>query len=67
VYRDCILPSHLAWFRDDLWSFASSPAQADWIIAYQPAAAACAIPPGFRRVLTVDAQGAPLAIVYTRP
>jgi hypothetical protein len=66
VFRDCIEASHLAWFRGDLWSFATRPADADWIIAYQPTAHRCDIPAGLRPVYTVDAQGAPLAIVYKK-
>jgi 4-amino-4-deoxy-L-arabinose transferase-like glycosyltransferase len=67
VYRDCIAPAHLAWFRTDLWkSLATSPVAADWIVSYQPTAHVCQIPGGFVRAFTVDAQGAPLAIVYRR-
>lgn len=69
VYRDCIEPYHVAWFRGDLWSTLADrdhPEQADWIIAYQPIAHPCRIPPGFTAVYSVDAQGAPLATVLTR-
>ncbi len=67
VFRNCIEPAHLAWFRQDLWTpMTNQPAQADWIIAYAPSSRPCPIPTGFRRVHTVDAQGAVLAVVYQR-
>ena len=67
VYRDCIEPAHLAWFREDLWNpMVRSPAQADWIVTYAPQSHRCAIPPGYRRVFTVDADGATLAEVWQR-
>jgi hypothetical protein len=66
VYRDCIEPAHLAWFRYDLWStMVRAPAQADWIVTYAPLSHRCAIPPAFQRVFTVTADGAPLAEVWT--
>lgn len=66
VYRDCILPAHLAWFREDLWTpMVHSPAQARWIVRYGDAP--CAIPPDARRVFTVAADGATLAEVWQRP
>lgn len=65
VDRDCILPAHLAWFREDLWApMVHSPAQADWIVRYGDAP--CPIPPGMRRVFTVEADGATLAEVWQR-
>ena len=65
VDRDCILPAHLAWFREDLWTpMVHSPAQADWIVRYGDAP--CPIPPGMRRVFTVEADGATLAEVWQR-
>jgi hypothetical protein len=67
VYRDCIEPAHLAWFRGDLWTpMTTDPRQADWIIAYAPLSRRCAIPRDAVKVFTVDAQGAPLAEVYRR-
>lgn len=66
VDRDCILPAHLAWFREDLWTpMVHSPAQATWIVRYGDAP--CAIPPDARRVFTVEADGATLAEVWQRP
>ena len=41
-------------------------AQADWIVTYAPQSHRCAIPPGFDRVFTVDADGATLAEVWQR-
>ena len=67
IYRNCILPVHLAWFREDLWQpLATNAAQADWLITYGPRAQKCSAPAGMRRVYTVEAQGAPLAEVYQR-
>jgi 4-amino-4-deoxy-L-arabinose transferase-like glycosyltransferase len=68
VHRDCIEPAHLAWFRGDLWTpMTPDPTKAEWIVAYQPAVRRCPVPPDAKAVFTVDAQGAPLAIVYRRP
>jgi 4-amino-4-deoxy-L-arabinose transferase-like glycosyltransferase len=67
VYRDCIEPAHLAWFRADLWNpMVRAPAQADWIVTYAPQSHRCPIPPGFDRVFTVGADGATLAEVWQR-
>ena len=67
VYRDCIEPVHLAWFRGDLWNtMVTRPEQADWIVAYQPIAHPCAIPHDAKKVFTVDVQAAPLAEVWQR-
>ena len=67
VYRDCIEPMHLAWFRGDLWNtMVPRPDQAEWIVAYQPIAHPCAIPHDAKKVFTVDVQGAPLAEVWQR-
>jgi 4-amino-4-deoxy-L-arabinose transferase-like glycosyltransferase len=67
VYRDCIEPAHLAWFRQDLWTpMVRIPAQADWIVTYAPETHQCAIPAGYRRVFAVDADGATLAEVWQR-
>jgi 4-amino-4-deoxy-L-arabinose transferase-like glycosyltransferase len=67
VFRNCIEPYHLAWFREDLWTpMTNNPAEADWIVTYAPTSRACPLPPQFHRVFTVDAQGATLAEVWTR-
>lgn len=67
IFRNCIEPAHLAWFRQDLWTpMTNNPAEADWIVTYAPTSHACPVPPAFHRVFTVDAQGAPLAEVWTR-
>ena len=67
VFRNCIEPAHLAWFREDLWTpMTNNPNDADWIVTYAPTSHACPVPPQFHRVFTVDAQGALLAEVWTR-
>jgi 4-amino-4-deoxy-L-arabinose transferase-like glycosyltransferase len=70
VFRDCIEPAHLAWFRADLWTpMVRSPAQADWIVTYAPQTHPCPVPSGpsgFRRVFAVDANGATLAEVWRK-
>lgn len=68
VFRDCILPGHLAWFRDDLWAtLAPDPRQADWIVTYSPVTTPCRLPPDATKVFEVTADGAVLAQVYSRP
>jgi 4-amino-4-deoxy-L-arabinose transferase-like glycosyltransferase len=67
VFRDCIEPAHLAWFRAGLWvPMAHAKDQADWIVTYAPQTHRCAIPQGFQRVFGVDAEGAVLAEVWKR-
>jgi hypothetical protein len=67
VYRDCIEPAHLAWFREDLWDpMVRVPAQADFIVTYAPASHRCPIPAGFRKTFSVDVRGAVLAEVWQR-
>jgi len=70
VHRDCVLPNHLTWFREDLWApMTRDLRQADWIVSYAPANLAtrpCVIPPGFRDVFDVTADGAVLARVWQR-
>ncbi len=67
VYRDCIEPVHLAWFRADLWdAMVRSPADADWIVVYAPARRGCPIPAGMRLVHEVTHDGIALAAVYAR-
>jgi 4-amino-4-deoxy-L-arabinose transferase-like glycosyltransferase len=64
VHRECVEPNHLTWFRGDLWETVRDPSQARWIVHYHPSWSGCPIPPNATRVLTVSAQGAPLAYVY---
>jgi hypothetical protein len=67
IFRDCIAPAHLAWFRQDLWApMAHAIEQADWVVTYSPRITYCAIPPAFHRVFSVDADGAVLAEVWMR-
>jgi 4-amino-4-deoxy-L-arabinose transferase-like glycosyltransferase len=67
VHRGCVRPAHLTWLRGDLWAReARRPADADWILVYEPSWRRCPIPPGARMVYQVTAQGAPLAQVYRR-
>jgi len=67
VYRNCIEPVHLAWFREDLWTpMTNDPAQAAWIVTYAPMTRPCPKPAGARRVFAVEAQGAILAEVWRR-
>jgi Dolichyl-phosphate-mannose-protein mannosyltransferase len=66
VHRECITPTHLAWFREDLWG---PPAPVGdrreaWTVWYAPAARPCAIPPGAQKVFEVTHDGAVLAAVY---
>lgn len=65
VDRRCILPSHLAWVREDLWATPAKPSDASWIVTY--ATQRCALPRDAREVFTVAADGAVLATVYARP
>jgi len=68
VDRQCIEPAHLAWFREDLWAAMTDVAsQASWIVSYAPATRPCPVPADARRVFTVTADGAVLAVVYQRP
>lgn len=68
VFRECIEPAHLAWFREDLWTpMTRDQRQATWIVAYAPLTRGCSIAPDAVRVFEVRAAGAPLAIVYRRP
>lgn len=67
IYRDCIEPKHLAWFRADLFeALPRTIDQADWIVTYAPQTTRCPIPRGFTRVYSVDANGAILAEVWKR-
>jgi 4-amino-4-deoxy-L-arabinose transferase-like glycosyltransferase len=68
VYRGCIEPQHLAWFREDLWTpMADTPDAATWIVAYAPASHPCNLPPDARQAFTVSTGGLVLAAVYQRP
>jgi hypothetical protein len=68
VFRNCIEPAHLAWFRADLWTpMTNNPQQADWIVTYAPQSHPCGIPKDARRVFAVSAEGATLAEVWQRP
>ena len=65
VYRDCIEPVHVAWFRGDLWApMVNIPDAADWIVVYSPSSKPCAVPATARLVFEVRAAGAPLAQVF---
>ncbi len=67
VFRDCIAPVHLAWFRADLWvPLAHQIDQADWIVTYAPQTEYCQIPASYARVFSVSANGATLAEVWRR-
>ncbi len=67
VHRECIAPSHLTWFRDDLWSpMTRDPREATWIVAYAPATQGCPVPPDAAKVFEVAHDGAVLAAVYRR-
>jgi 4-amino-4-deoxy-L-arabinose transferase-like glycosyltransferase len=67
VFRNCIEPVHLAWFREDLWTpMTNAIADADWIVTYAPQSHPCPVPKDAHRVFTVEAQGATLAEVWQR-
>ena len=67
VYRDCIEPAHLAWFREDLWTpMTPNPREAAWIVSYAPASHRCGIPPDARKVYEVTRGDLVLAAVYQR-
>ena len=68
VDRACILPAHLAWFREDLWTPMTNVAtEATWIVHYSPTSYRCQIPRDARAVFTVIADGVTYATVYQRP
>lgn len=63
----CVVPNHLAWYREDLWAtFTQYPASADWIVWYAPPTTGCSIPPGFREDFVLEHEGAVMAKVYAR-
>lgn len=67
VYRECIEPAHLAWFRQDLWlPMTRDQRRAAWIVSYAPATKTCPIVPDAKKVFEVTVGGAPLAVVYQR-
>jgi hypothetical protein len=67
VYRNCIEPQHLAWFREDLWTpMTNNILEATWIVTYAPRSRGCPVPKDAKRVFTVEAQGAVLAEVWQR-
>jgi 4-amino-4-deoxy-L-arabinose transferase-like glycosyltransferase len=63
VFRGCILPNHLAWFRQDLWTDLADPRQATWIVSY---ANRCGPPAGTQAVYRVTVDGVDFATVYKR-
>jgi 4-amino-4-deoxy-L-arabinose transferase-like glycosyltransferase len=67
VSRHCVEPSHLAWFREDLWSqLPAGPADATWIVVYAPERMPCPIPADAKRVFAVEHDGTVLSAVYRR-
>jgi hypothetical protein len=67
VDRSCVVPSHLTWFRGDLWAtMVIDPALAEWIVRYAPATTPCPLPPDATRVFAVVHQDLVLAEVYRR-
>jgi hypothetical protein len=67
VFRNCVEPAHLAWFREDLWTpMTNNPQDAAFIVTYAPRSRPCPIPKDAKRVFTVEAQGATLAEVWQR-
>lgn len=67
VSRSCVVPTHLTWFRGDLWArMVDDPSAAEWIVTYAPATTPCAIPADATRVFAVVHQGLVLAEVYRR-
>lgn len=68
IDRGCILPGHLAWFREDLWAaMTANPNAADYIVWYSPFSTRCAVPQTMREVFTVTHDGAVMARVFARP
>jgi 4-amino-4-deoxy-L-arabinose transferase-like glycosyltransferase len=67
VSRHCVEPSHLAWFREDLWTQQPpNPASASWIVVYAPARNPCPLPPDAKRVFAIEHDGVVLSAVYRR-
>jgi len=65
VYR-CIVPAHLAWFRQDLWTPVNDPRSAKWIVVYEPHSPPCRVPSDARVVYEVVNDGLVLAQVLAR-
>jgi 4-amino-4-deoxy-L-arabinose transferase-like glycosyltransferase len=65
VYR-CILPAHLAWFRQDLWTPVNDPRAAKWIVVYEPHSPPCRVPGDAHVVYEVENDGLVLAQVLER-
>ncbi|MEJ7597176.1 MAG: hypothetical protein WKG01_04635 [Kofleriaceae bacterium] len=64
VHRDCVLPNHLAWFREDLWAnLVPDTRQATWIVTYSRP---CRVPDDARPVYRVTVDGIDFATVYRR-
>jgi 4-amino-4-deoxy-L-arabinose transferase-like glycosyltransferase len=68
VYRGCIEPNHLAWFRGDLWADVP-PAAAEWFVVYAPDIRRRVYPQpcplgDATKVFEVAVDGAVLAEVY---
>jgi len=67
VYRDCIEPAHLAWFRQDLWTpMAHRPEDATWIVWYAPMGRQCPIPKDATLAFEHVFDGVPMVRVYMR-
>jgi hypothetical protein len=67
ICRECIVPTHLAWFREDLWApMTRDPHSAEWLVVYSPATRRCSLPPDAEQVFEVTHDGAVLAAVYRR-
>jgi len=67
VYRDCIEPAHLAWFRPDLWTpMAHRPEDATWIVWYAPMGRQCPIPKDATLAFEHVFDGVPMVRVYMR-
>ena len=59
----CIEPSHLAWFREDLWD---PPTKPDWVVVYAPHKQPCSIPKDLHVVFEEVHHGLVYARVYGR-
>ena len=67
IYRECIQPAHLAWFRADLWTpMVKLAASADWIVWYAPDDVRCAIPKDFTLAFETVFDGVSMVRVYRR-
>ena len=67
VFRDCIEPAHLAWFRADLWApMAHRPEEATWLVWYEPMDRQCPVPKELTLVYETVFDGVPMVRVYQR-